>query len=926
MKILIVDDDKENLYMLETLLRGQGYEVESAADGMEALKKTSQAGFDMIISDILMPRMDGFQLCREVKTNEKLKNITFVFYTATYIDPKDEEFALSLGAEKFIVKPAEPDVFMEVLREVIRNYKTETLVVPKPPVEEETVYLKTYNERLVRKLEDKMLQLQSINKALGESERKYRELIDNANDAVIVVDATGHLSFANPKFCRMTGYSIEEVKKLHFSKLVHPEDLALVTENFSKRLDREDAPVNYESRALTKAGETIYVDYNFSSIRREGEIVGVLGIVRDVTERKQLQNASERYNELEDIVNHSPVVVFLWRAAEGWPVELVSDNVQQFGYRSEDFYSGRILFSDIVHPDDLDRINAEVARYNQEGREDFVQEYRIITNTGEVRWLDDRTLIKRDSNGMITHYQGIVLDITKRKRAEDALRKSEASLAEAQRIAHLGSWNWNIETNEMFWSEEIYRIFGLSPEKFDSTYEAFLNSVHPGDRELVKKFINDTLYKKSPHNIEHRIVRPDGEVRVVDERAEVTVDKAGRPIQMIGIDHDITELSEYRERLENMVEERTRELNRALYDTEQARDRMDGILKSVADGLIVTDIDNRIILMNRAAEDLLGVCFSEVMDRPIGFAIEDKTLRERMKTTLNKKESDYQFDFELPGEKEHPRIMRARTSVIEDKSGKQTGIVTVIHDVTYEREVDRMKTEFITTAAHELRTPLTSIQGFSEILLTRDDIKEEEKEECLSYINKQSVNLAAIINDLLDISRIESGKGFSLNKVPADIAGIIRDVVPYFQTLSPKHRFDIIVPEEPVELMVDEEKMRQVLENLLSNAVKYSPEGGDICLTVKRITEFGVRNADSKKEKCSAIEISIADQGIGMSPEQVEKIFDKFYRGDTSNTAIPGTGLGMNIVKYIVEAHGGKVWVESELGKETVVTFAIPAT
>ena len=357
-------------------------------------------------------------------------------------------------------------------------------------------------------------------------------------------------------------------------------------------------------------------------------------------------------------------------------------------------------------------------------------------------------------------------------------------------------------------------------------------------------------------------------------------------------------------------EKKAKELNRALYDTEKARDRIDGILKSVGDGLIVTDIYNRIILMNRAAEDLLGARFSEVIDRPIDFAIKDKTLRNRVKTTLDKKKEGYEFDFELPGENtKHPHIMRARTSVIEDRNGKYTGIVTIMHDVTYKREVDRMKTEFLSTAAHELRTPLTSIQGFSEILLTRDDIKEEEKEECLSYINKQSVNLAVIINDLLDISRIESGKGFSLNKTPDDIAAIIRDAAPQFQIRSPKHSFEVVVPKEPVEVMVDKEKMRQVLENLLSNAVKYSPEGGLIRVAGELLEEN--------------YQVSIEDHGIGMTSEQVEKIFDKFYRADASNTAIPGTGLGMSIAQYLVEAHGGKVWVESELGKGTIARFTI---
>jgi len=136
--------------------------------------------------------------------------------------------------------------------------------------------------------------------------------------------------------------------------------------------------------------------------------------------------------ELEHIVSHSPAVAFLWRNAEGWPVEFVSDNVRQFGYDPEDFHSGRIPFASIVHPDDLERVAAEVTRYSQEGCGEFVQEYRIITKTGDVRWLDDRTWIRRDLDGVITHYQGIVLDITERKRAEEALREH----AERLRLLH----------------------------------------------------------------------------------------------------------------------------------------------------------------------------------------------------------------------------------------------------------------------------------------------------------------------------------------------------------------------------------------------------------------------------------------------------------------------------------------------------------
>jgi signal transduction histidine kinase len=314
--------------------------------------------------------------------------------------------------------------------------------------------------------------------------------------------------------------------------------------------------------------------------------------------------------------------------------------------------------------------------------------------------------------------------------------------------------------------------------------------------------------------------------------------------------------------------------------------------------------------MNSAAEELLGVWFSKVFERPIDFAIKENTLRDKIKETLSKKTTGYQFDFELPGtDPEHPRTMRARTSVIHGSEGKNAGIVTIINDVTHEREVDKMKTEFLSTAAHELRTPLTSIQGFSEVLLTRDNLAPEEQRKFLTYINTQAINLGKIISDLLDISRIESGGRFILERTPWDPVAGISQTVSYFQDSSKKHRFEVALPDEQVELNADKGKMEQVLKNLLSNAVKYSPEGGLV-----RVSGELLKNE---------YRITVADEGMGMTPEQVEKIFDKFYRVDASDTAIEGTGLGMTIVKYIVEAHGGRIWVESEHGKGTTVRFTI---
>ncbi len=184
MKILIVDDKKEDLYLLETLLKGKDYEAVSARNGIEALQRLKENCIDMIISDILMPKMDGFQLCRECKRDNKLRKIPFVFYTATYTEKKDKEFALSLGAEKFILKPEESDVFLKILEGVIKEHRKGAFIAPKRPIEGETVYLSAYNERLIRKLERKMLDLEKTNKVLKESEEKLKEYGDHLEKLV----------------------------------------------------------------------------------------------------------------------------------------------------------------------------------------------------------------------------------------------------------------------------------------------------------------------------------------------------------------------------------------------------------------------------------------------------------------------------------------------------------------------------------------------------------------------------------------------------------------------------------------------------------------------------------------------------------------------------------------------------------------------
>ncbi len=377
--------------------------------------------------------------------------------------------------------------------------------------------------------------------------------------------------------------------------------------------------------------------------------------------------------------------------------------------------------------------------------------------------------------------------------------------------------------------------------------------------------------------------------------------------EQIGASHILRDISE-RQRNEDA-------LRQALQETAAAKDRIDAILKSVVDGLMVMDNESRIILMNRASEELLGFRFVEAVGRFLEDCLQDTDLKEKLSTTLLQSNPSQQVDFLLPtADPENPRTIQARTSVMLSREEKKTGTIIILQDVTRAREIERMKTEFVSMAAHELRTPLTSIRGYSELLLNRDffgDFPPEQQQEFLREIQDKTEVLTRIIEDMLNISRIESGQCIPLEMREFRMDELIRKIVGHYRMQHPAYRFDLeLAARGDGPVCADRHKVLQVLENLLSNAVKYSPAGGQ------------VRISGHATPTC--YEVAVEDEGIGMTPEQVERIYDKFYRADFSTTAYGGLGLGMSIVKNIIQSHGGQIEVWSRPHQGTKVFFSIP--
>ncbi len=246
--------------------------------------------------------------------------------------------------------------------------------------------------------------------------------------------------------------------------------------------------------------------------------------------------------------------------------------------------------------------------------------------------------------------------------------------------------------------------------------------------------------------------------------------------------------------------------------------------------------------------------------------------------------------------------------------GDSVGVSQVLYfrDVTHETEVDRMKSEFLSTAAHELRTPMASIYGYTELMLA-EDFPAEERKEMLEIVYRQSGLMISIINELLDLVRIEERRGKDFDLVRVDAATLLREAAANFKAPPGRAAPELELPESARWLRVDRKKLAQVVGNVLSNAYKYSPEGGSVRLQL----------VEAPADQPGRLGIRIRDAGIGMAPEELARVCERFFRADTSGK-IPGTGLGMSIVEEIVELHGGSVDIVSRPGEGTQVTLWLP--
>ena len=377
------------------------------------------------------------------------------------------------------------------------------------------------------------------------------------------------------------------------------------------------------------------------------------------------------------------------------------------------------------------------------------------------------------------------------------------------------------------------------------------------------------------------------------------------------------ELSATNEQLIEQIAERTQAqiaLASAMEDIKVDREKLNGILSSVPDGVVLTDNALNVLHMNATAERILDTPLEKILGQSISQINYEVDFRKKVAQKLNITHGPRSFDLELSREdSSYSKIYQVRVSQMVSDEEESQGVILLLRDVTREREVERMKSAFLGMATHELNTPLTTIIGYSELLTspeTADNFSAEQKKDCLLLIHDKALSLGRLVDDLLDVSRVESGRPLTLDYQEFDFDSMIREVVDSYDGEDALHDFVVTLVGETSQIIADRLRLKQVVDHLISNAVKYAPEGGRVSVELNL--------SDDKYE------LNVEDEGIGMDEGQLVHIFDRFYRADSSDTAVQGVGLGMSIVRNIVLAHLGDIQIESQLGRGTRVTVSLP--
>jgi PAS domain S-box-containing protein len=750
------------------------------------------------------------------------------------------------------------------------------------------------------------------------SETKFRAVFESSLDAIGVA-ADGRLTMANPAFVELFGFKgPEEITGKGVLEFIAPANRPQVQLYVERRARGEAAPFRYQTLGLRVDGGQFDMEVSASTFRLHGRLY-TLAIVRDVTERRRAQEtiAGER-NLLRTLIDALPDYIYTKDRQSRFLISNLA-NVQLLNAATEDDVRGRSVL-ELCPPNIAQKFVDDDRWIIETGRPLFDQEEPFILPGGERRTFRTTKLPLRDGAGEVIGLVGISRDVTERKRANEALRRSEASLRLAQRIGRIGSWEADLEKDTLAWSEETYRIFGCDAQTMTPTERSFFELVHPDDRSIVRRAADHALQHGKYYSVDYRVACPDGSERYVVQQARIIRNEAGQPARIVGTVQDITE--------RKLAE-------RALRESEL---RFRTLFEQSPEAILVLDPHDTerilpVVDCNEVACRQYGYTRGELVGLELSDVERAERNRESLATLMERLERDHLVQIETSHRRRDGSeyCVEARLSllavnnrelllaVIRDISGRKRveEEVRLLNEKLEARveertrqleEANRELEAFSYSISHDLRAPVRAISGFVQII--REDHGahlQGEANRLFEVIAGNARRMGELIDDLLAFSRLS---GRDIRRRTVDMNRLVASVIGEFTRERGTDRTLFQVRDLPP-ASGDESLLRQVLVNLIGNAAKFSRTAVQPTVEIQARLEAG------------GVVYSVHDNGVGFDMRHASRLFGVFQRLHKADQ-FEGTGVGLAIVQRIVHRHCGQVWAEGNPGAGAVFYFRLP--
>jgi PAS domain S-box-containing protein len=757
------------------------------------------------------------------------------------------------------------------------------------------------------------------------SEEIFSAIFNYSPESIILTKLeTGEIVNANEHFISIMGLPEKDI--LHKTTVeIGFWGKISERENFIKLMQENGEVTNYEFSFNTKKEKNLFGVTSARRIYLNNEIY-ILGIIIDITERKkheqELRRSEEQLRRSEQLFK-----AITEQTTEGIAllnlsghINLVNNSmIRMFKYSENELLGTNI--SQIIEEDANPPI---VELISKEGF--GIREIQIKDKNNEKFYVEIKgNTIKIGENKLVLM---IITNINERYEAEIALRRSEARLREAQKMAHIGHYIFDFNGNEIEWSDELYRITGIK-KNTPITFEDVKNIVHPDDIEEVLLATKQAIKDRARLVSEHRIIKNDGEARFVVENARFIFDDKGNPRRSIGTIQDITELKKAEKAIRKLNEELEQKIGIRTREYQESENKFRTLLKYIPDGILLINKRQQIVLLNKQIEKIFLFDSNDLLDSGVDVLFPEsakKQLADHIDDFLTKTKEQGMGDSQIllalrKNGDEFPADIRLGGVQI----GDEMFTICIIRDITEKKKAEdelkkakldaesanKTKSEFLANMSHEIRTPLNAVLGITDILFQQ--LTDSTQRNYLETIKNSSKTLLTLIDDILDITKIEVGK-LKLEYSYVSLKDIIFEIESIFSLRIQEKGIKletVISKDVPTYIYIDEIRLRQILINLVSNAIKFTKEG-----YVKIKVAVSERRKDALDKPFIDLLIAVEDTGIGIKKSFLKNIFEVFTQQEGQDTRkYGGAGLGLAITNRLVNLMDGSLSVQSEIDK-----------